>query len=436
MKKNISFLVLFFMLLSSVGAYASAPTLSTELPKAEIVPIKGDINNSYASFVQKSIKKAENNNAPVIIFEIDTYGGSVYAAEEIKNHIMDSKVPTVAFVNNKAESAGVLITIACEKVYMSKTATIGSAETVPNNEKNLSFWRSILRDTAQSRNRNSEIIEAMADRDIVIPDISQKGKLLNLTSKESLELGISDGVFEDYSSILKSLNLDGNNYEVNEMDASLKFINIISNQSISTILLVVGMVGFVIEIFTPGFGVGGILSVISFGLFFIGNIFAGNSTWLAILIFVLGIILLGIELIVPGFGIAGISGILCVIGGIVLAMESIQVALPSVAIALVIAILVAVYLIKRGASSKFLKKVANTQTHNSKEGYLSVDTTELKVGEIGRTLTILRPTGFIEIDGKKYEAIAYEGFIEKDMKVQVYKIESFKVFVRRTDNGI
>ncbi|RVU55329.1 NfeD family protein [Anaerosphaera multitolerans] len=427
MKKKLSLLILFLMIFSNFQVYASSP-------KAEIVPIKGEINNSTVIFVQQSIREAEKRDAPVIIFEIDTYGGAILAAEKIKSSIMETEIPTVAFVNNKAESAGVLITIACEKVYMSKTATIGSAEPIPNTEKNLSFWRGMLRDTAQARDRDSKIIEAMADKDIEIPDVSPKGKLVNLTSKESLEFGISDGVYEDYISILKELDLGTLDYEVSKMDATLKFVNLISNPTVSTILLIVGMVGFVIEIFTPGFGVGGILSIISFGLFFIGNTLGGSSNWYAILIFVLGVVLLIVELIVPGFGIAGIGGIVCVFGGVILAMESLQVALTSVAIALIISIIVTVYFIKKGSKLKFVNKITNLHSTDSEKGYISVESTDLKVGQRGKTLSILRPTGFIEVDGKRYEAIAYDGFLEKDVEVEVNKIEAFKVYVRRVDN--
>ncbi|EFI42386.1 nodulation protein NfeD [Peptoniphilus sp. oral taxon 386] len=425
MKKILLLLFLFLTLISN-EAFANENT-------PVIIPIKSEINSAMATYVRDSIKNAEDKKSPLIIFEIDTYGGSIIAAEKIKNYIIDSKIPTVAFVNNKAESAGVLITIACKNVYMSKTATIGSAETIPKTEKNISFWKGMLRDTAQYRGRNEQIIESMADSDIYIPMIIEKGKLTNLTSKESLDLGISDGVANNYEDILKQFNLDGKKYEIAKMDLTVKVINIVSNQTVSTILLILGMLGFVVEIFTPGFGVGGIISIIAFSLFFIGNLMAGNSNWYSIVIFLVGIVLIIIEIIIPGFGIVGIGGIIFVISGLVLAMKTLEIAITSIAIALIITILCGIYLIKKGKKLKFINNVTLSKSCSSEDGYISVDYAKLDVGRNGKTISILRPTGYIEIDGKKYEAIAYNGFIEKDVEVVVCKIEAFKIFVRRKE---
>ena len=191
MKKKLLTFLMLFLIFISINLYANSQN------DVFVVKINGEINNATVSYVEDSVKKAEEAKADAIIFEIDTYGGQVIAAEKIKNKIIDTDVRTIAYVNNKAESAGVLLTIACEKVYMSKTATIGSAETIPKTEKNISFWRSILRNTAEYRDRDEKIIEAMADSDVVIEGLSEKGKLINLTSSESLKYKISDGIADD-----------------------------------------------------------------------------------------------------------------------------------------------------------------------------------------------------------------------------------------------
>ena len=182
---------------------------------------------------------------------------------------------------------------------MANSATIGSAETIPNTEKIMSMWRAILRDTAQYRDRNYKIIEAMADKDIKIDGITEEGKLVNLTAKEALEYGIADNISNDYKSILEFFNIEASRVIEVEEGFQVKLAKYISSSSISTILLAIGFIGVVVEIFTPGFGIGGIASIIAFGLYFGGNILAGNSDWISLTLFVIGLILLVIEGMVP-----------------------------------------------------------------------------------------------------------------------------------------
>ena len=174
-----------------------------------VIPIEGEINKATYRFVRDSMKDIDPNTTDAIIFDIDTYGGLVDQAINIKDLIVSSPVPTISYVNNKAVSAGVLITIASENVAMANGATIGSAETIPNEEKVLSMWRGVLRDTAQLRGRDSELIEAMADKNLEIEGIISKGKLLNLTSQEAKEYGISDVSANNYEEILSHFNIQG-----------------------------------------------------------------------------------------------------------------------------------------------------------------------------------------------------------------------------------
>lgn len=424
MKKKFSLLLFFIILFIPVLSFSKSNDVY-------VIKIEDEINGATTSHVESSIKKAKKQNVDTIIFEIDTYGGQVVAAEKIKNLIIDSNLKTIAYVNNKAESAGVLITIACEKVYMSKTATIGSAETIPKTEKNISFWRSILRDTAQYRNRNPEVIEAMADSDMEIPNISNKGKLVNLTSKESLDYGISDGTVRDYKDILKNESLENKNIVNIKMSFENKLVKFVSNPIISTILITLAMVSFVIEIFVPSFGFFGSLSVLSFGLFFIGNIVSGNANIYAFLIFLLGLLLVFIEFLIPGFGLAGISGIILLVIGIIRSMKSIEIAMTSVAVALIITIIVAVIFIKKGANSKFIKRITLNEKTSSENGYLSVDNAKNNIGDTGITITPLKPIGFAIIANKKVEVISESGYIESDTRIIVSNVEGSKVIVKK-----
>ncbi len=396
-----------------------------------IVPIKGEINKATYNFLNHTMVNLIKENPSAIIFEIDTYGGLIDEAEKIKSLIISSPVPTIAYVNNKAESAGVLITIAAEKVVMANSATIGSAETIPNTEKVLSMWRGLLRDTAQYRNRNHEVIEAMADKDIEIEGLVSRGKLVNLTSSEAVNYGIADLATDNYKEILEYFNLGNANIQRIDESLQVKLSKYISNPYISSLLLTLGFVGLVIEILTPGFGIGGTISIIGFGLYFGGNILAGNSHWTSLVLFVTGLILLVIEALVPGFGLPGISGIILVLVGTVLAMDSFGAAVLSLSIAIIITTIVTIILIKMGFKSKMLNKIVLETEHKDEKGYLSVDSGNQYLDKEGISITELRPAGFIEIDGKKLDALSDGGFISKDTNIKVVRVEGSKIFVRR-----
>lgn len=206
---------------------------------------------------------------------------------------------------------------------------------------------------------------------------------------------------------------------------------IFSNDYIFTILLIVAIVGAVFEILTPGFGLGGIISIAAFVLFFWGNIARGNTNWFEILLFVLGLLLLGFEILIPGFGVAGISGILAIAVAIVLSMEDIYFAIFSLAIALVIAIVLGIALVKRGIKSDLINRLRLFTESSSEKGYVGVKSEEVKLGDVLTTKTALRPTGYAIFHDEKIEVISDVGFIGKDEEVRVVRISGARVFVEK-----
>ena len=425
--RKIGIVLIVLLMLSSIALGSEVNTGD----KVYVVPIKGEINRATNYFVKNTIEELEHEGAKAIIFEIDTYGGLIDQAQQIKDSIISTDIPTISFVNNNAQSAGVLITIASERVVMAKNATIGSAETIPNTEKALSMWRAILRDTAQYRGRNSDIIEAMADKDIEIEGINEIGKLINLTSNEALEYGIADLIANDYQSILDNFNIKGSEIVKVEEGLQVQFAKAISSSTLSTLLLAIGLIGIAVEIFTPGFGVGGIASIIAFGLYFGGNILAGNSNWISLTFFVIGLILIVIEGMVPGFGLPGISGIIFIIIGIIMAMANLRVAVLSLSIAIILTTIVVIILVKLGYRSKIFNNIILSNKLLKDKGYIPSEDMEHLLGEEGTALSDLRPIGFIEIGSNKYDALSDGGFIVRNDKIKVVKVEGSKIFVRR-----
>lgn len=430
MKKKSIIVFLIVMLLFTNSLVFAKENKSND--KVYVIPIHGEINGATKNFVIEQINKLNNkDDVGCIIFDINTYGGLIDKAIDIKDAIISTDIKTISYVNNKAESAGVLLTIASEDIAVAQNATIGSAETIPNTEKVMSMWRAVLRDTAQHRGRNPLIIESMAEKDIFVPGVIVKGKLLNLTSQEAIELEIADVVASDYEEILNKLEVDYESIVVIEENYQVKLAKYISNPYINSLFLTIAFVGMVIEIFSPGFGLGGTISIIGFGLYFGGNILAGHSNWTSLILFITGFILLIVEAIVPGFGLPGISGLILVFTGIIMAVESLGVAAISISIAIIVTTIITILLIKLGFKSKILDNIIlKSDVTNNEDNEKKISKEEL-LGSIGKSVSILRPTGFIEIEGQRYDALSEEGFIQEGSKVVVSKIEGNKIFVRR-----
>jgi membrane-bound serine protease (ClpP class) len=261
--------------------------------------------------------------------------------------------------------------------------------------------------------------------------VIEKGKLLSLTATEAYDLNITELISSDYNEMLDYFNIDYSNVNMIDENLQIRFSKMISSPIVSSILLTLGFIGLVIEIFTPGFGIGATISLIGFGLYFGGNILAGNSGWTEIVLFILGLILLGIEALAPGFGLPGISGIIIILVGIVLAMDNVQYAIMSLSIAIIVSTFLGIMLVRKGYNSKLFNRVILDNMLMSNKGYVSSSDRSGLIGKEGRTLTDHRPSGFSIIEGEKYDTISDEGFILKDTEVIVSKVEGSKIIIRR-----
>lgn len=424
MKNRIGILIVVLILLVSSVAFADSDSVY-------VIPVKGNINGVTRSIIEDGIKEAENSGASTIVFEIDTYGGFIHSAEEIKNDIVNAGLPTISYINNKAESAGVLIAIASEKLVMNTSATIGSAETIPNEEKVLSLWVSLLRDTAQYRNRDDQIVAAMADKRIAVDDLVESGRLLNLTTKEAEDVGFIDYSVNSLDEILKAEDKVGAQIVEPEISFKNRIANVLTNPIVNTLLLILGFVGAVVELFMPGFGLGGVLSILGFGLFFTGNIISGNAEWMSLVLFILGGVLIFIEMLIPGFGLPGISGIVLILMGIISAMRDVTQGVLSLSIAIIIASIVAIIVVKKGFESPLMKRIVlgkNLDTESVKpDSFYTLDL----IGKEGEAVTILRPSGTISIDGTRYDALSEGDFIPQGAQIKVLRVIGTKIFVRR-----
>ncbi|NLM04431.1 MAG: nodulation protein NfeD [Clostridiales bacterium] len=398
-----------------------------------IIPIEGEIGPALDQYVNDTMTNIkEDPNAVGIIFEINTYGGRIDSANNISKAMMDIDIPTISFVNTKAVSAGVLLAISSDTIIMAPGSTIGSAETIPNTEKILSEWTSSLRTVAQKKGHSAKIVAAMADKSIEIAGLIEKDKLLNLTAQEAKEVGFIDSIESSYNNILQNMDLEYTDIIKVPISGTVKLAQIATSTYISTILLALGFIGIIVEILTPGFGIGGTISLMAFGIYFGGAILAGNTTWAVLLVFLVGIILLFIETFIPGFGIPGIGGIISIIISIFMASDNAATAIISLLIAFICTIIAFILLLKYAPRNKYFDSIIlktqikgdEEEKTNEKEKYLNKE---------GIAISMLRPVGKIDIDGDILEVISEGVFIEKGSRVVVTNINDNKIIVKKID---
>ncbi len=406
--------------------------------------IDSEIDLGLAPYISRVISDAEKANADAIIFKINTFGGRVDAATQIKDAILNSRVKTVAFINNRAISAGALIALSCNKIIMVPGSLIGAATVVDQagqkvGEKYQSYMRSEMRSTAEKNGRPTNIAEGMVDERVVIPGLVDSTQLVTLTSKEALKYKIADTVLTDFDDALAYLDLK--NAKVTEISPNwaedvVKFLN---NPIVSSILIMIGFFGLMAEIKTPGWGVAGTAGLIALALFFGSSYILQLASALEIIMFVIGLGLLLAEIfVIPGFGVAGISGIILIFLSIFLSllgskpfidMERVSIAIIQISGAILVALIGIFLLAKYLPKSTIFNKLVLGQSEKADEGFVSFPTISELIGKEGIAYTTLRPGGTAEIDGKRVDVVADSEYIDRGTKIRVLRVEGIKVVV-------
>lgn len=409
-----------------------------------LADIDGEIDLGLAPYITRVVREAEKNNASAIIFKINTFGGRVDAATQIKDAILSSKILTIGFINNRAISAGALIALSCNKIAMVPGSSIGAATVVDQSgekvgEKYQSYMRSEMRSTAERNGRRTDIAEGMVDERVVIEGLTDSTHLITLTSEEAYKYKIADTLITDYRNVLTAFNLK--NAEIVHVSSNWaeEVVRFLNNPIISSILIMIGFFGLMAEIKTPGWGLPGTAGLIALILFFGSSYILQLASMLEILLFVLGLVLLLAEIfIIPGFGVTGVSGIALILVSIFLAllgsdpfldMKTVSMAIIQLSVSLVAALtgifLLAKFLPKSTAFSRLV--LAETQTAD--KGFVSFPSDTNLIGKTGIAYTTLRPGGTALIDDRKVDVVADSEYIEKDKKIKVIRVEGIKVVV-------
>ena len=435
-------LIGFILFIESFQVYAQKPVVY-------VAPIEGVIDLGLAPFVQRVLEEAATAKASAVVLDINTFGGRVDAAVLIRDALLESKILTVAFINKRAISAGALISLATEKIAMADGGTIGAATPVqiglpgapaqPVAEKTVSYMRKEFRATAEQRNRPALIAEAMVDADVEIPDIIQKGKLLTLTTKEALDVKVADFQANTLEAVLQSLDLgDADIRHASETWAET-LVRFLTHPVVSSLLMTLGIMGIIVEIRVPGFGLPGLMGLVSLGLFFWGHTLVRLAGLEEFLLVSLGLILVAMEIFfIPGFGIAGIFGILALMGGLGLSLigsgatwDSTLSALGQVSLSILVAILVALFLLRYFQRLPFGKRLLLKTSLLSKEGYASSPEEDQRwLGKRGTAATDLHPSGIAHLNGDRVDVVSDGDFINVGQAVEVVRVDGNRIVVR------
>ena len=430
------------------------------------VDIKEEIGPSSWRLARRSFTRALEEGARYIVIHLNTYGGTVIHADSLRSMILRCPVPVWVFVDNNAASAGALISIACDRVYMSEGANIGAATVVDATgekqpDKMQSYMRSMMRSTAQAKGKDTLVIkgeqrlvwrrdpaiaEAMVDEEVEVAGVSERGKVLTFTAYEAMRHGFCDGIVSSIEGLLRAEGVE--QYELREYRVTTldRLIGFLVHPILQGLLIMIIVGGIYFELQTPGVGFPLVASLSACALYFAPLYLEGLATYIEIILFAAGVILLLLEIFVfPGFGIPGIAGAACIIGSLALAdveafsldfagefARELLYSLFFVATCAVFSLFFSLWLGRRLFGARRLG-LALRATTPVEEGFIGVDMTAgREIGKRGKAFTSLRPAGKVEVEGEVYDAVSNNGdYIEKDAGVRIIKHQAGQLYVEQ-----
>lgn len=414
--------------------------------------IDAEIDPRTNRYTELALDEAIELGVDLVVIEMDTYGGAVNDADDITTKILDLDIPIVVFINKDAASAGALISIACDSIYMAPGASIGAATVVVATgqaapDKYQSYMRSTMRSTAEATGRDPKIAEAMVDQEIEIDSVTEAGKVLTFSTSEAIKHNFCEAELKSVEEVILRQGIE--EYELIEfkLSAAERIIKFFLNPFISGILILIIIGGIYFELQTPGVGFPILASIIAAILYFVPYYLNGLAANWEIIVFFVGIILLILEVfVIPGFGIAGIAGIFLIIGSLILVMLNNDLfdfsfvdagEITKAAAATLSGMLASVILMFFGGvrltQTKVFKRVSLEDTQDVSEGYTSNFNEQSYLGMKGTTYTVLRPSGKIFVNGELKDAFTRGEYVEKDKTVEVIGSSGSSLKVKEID---
>ncbi|MDR3181114.1 MAG: ATP-dependent Clp protease proteolytic subunit [Prevotellaceae bacterium] len=427
----------------------AADTNPARRPLVYVIELMQEINAPAVRLVRKGLHAATDAGADYVLLHLNTYGGELAAADSIRNALLHFPVPIIVYIDNQAASAGALIAIACDSIYMRSGGSIGAATVVHQTgeaapDKYQSFMRSMMRATAEAQGRDPRIAEAMVDPRTVVPNVSDSGKVLTFTVDEAITHRYCEGKAESIAGVLQQARIGDYELITYRPTTLDRIIHFLLNPVLQGLFLMLIIGGIYFELQSPGIGFPLAAAVTAALLYFAPLYLEGLLQHWELLVFILGVALILIEIfIIPGFGVTGISGVLLCATGLIFAMvdnslfktpEGFNLAvlvrpMATLSIAVFCGLTGAIYLTRRLYSTRMFSRIALRTDLTGSEGYVGVATAPaLTVGSEGVAQTALRPSGKVEINGEIYDAVAAYGMIGKGDAVRVTRYETGQIY--------
>lgn len=445
-----------------LGMFLLPPAVFPEVSgPVYVIPVEGEIEKGLVWMIRRGIREAEEASAQAIVLAMNTNGGAADATEEIMELLIRTKIPTYTFVDVRAFSAGAYIAVATDQIYMAPGSMIGAATPIASSplggaaqlseahlEKITSAFRAMIATTAEEKGHPVEVVEAMVDRDVEIPDLIEKGKLLTLTNTKAVEFGLARKTVSNLDELLSEAGLSSAPREKIRITPSESLARFITGSIVTVLLLLGGLAGIYFEIRTPGFGLPGILGLSLLAIFFFGHNVAGLAGYEVIVLFGVGLILLLIEIfITPGFGLLGGAGIVGIVLSIILAMgrgplfdpRTIihpnyfrAISLFGVVVVSFVLLILATYRAVFNRSSPLYERFVLTAGEKRDQGFESAENgISGLIDSRGMTLTKLRPAGKASIDNRSVDVVSLGEFIDRGEEVKVIAVDGNRVVVRK-----
>lgn len=438
------------LILSAALVLSASLVWGQKKPQVMVMEIRDEIDPRMLRQVKLALDHAEKIKADYVIVDMDTYGGVLTDAKEIVDLVMDFKKPIWVFINSDAASAGALISIACDSIYMSKGASIGAATVVEGDgqqapDKYQSYMRSIMRSTAEANHRDPRIAEGMVDDRIVIDSIKQAGKVITFTTSEAIKHGYCEALVESIEEILNRNKIKDYELQHFQLGVTEKIIAIFLNPFISGILILVILGGIYFELQTPGVGFPLFAAITALVLYLVPYYLSGLAEYWEIIALFIGILLLLAEVfIIPGLGVAGISGITLVVVSMVLIMLNNDffnfefVPMGDIVMATFATVggisggmLLLIFGGARLTDTKAFKRISLNDSQESSQGFSVNSNTQAMMGKKGLAHTILRPSGKVLIEDQVFDAFTRGEFVEKGEPIEVIGTEGVTLRVKK-----
>ena len=431
------------MMLLSVAGYCN-----DSLSVVYRIRLDMDIDKAAQRKVVMGLEKASEHGADYVLLDLDTYGGAVDAADSIRSAILRYEKPVIAYVNMQAASAGALISIACDSIYMKTGSSIGAATVVNQSgevmpDKYQSFMRGMMRSTAQATGRDPKVAESMVDT----------AHVLSLTPEEAIAVGYCNGIYESHLDVIDAV-MGGNNFEIKDIDSDMtwvdRLIQFLLNPLLQSIFMMMIIGGIFVEIRTPGIGLPLMTAVLGALLYFAPAYIGHLAEHWEILMFVAGLLLIGVEIFVlPGFGVCGISGIVLVVLSLAFSMvdniefyrwdgtldlSPVLKPLGIVILSAAAAIWGSVWLVRRLYPTSVFDHVALREEMKASEGFTGVVSgLDSLVGKEVVVFHDMKPSGKVQTsEGHVYEAVLkFGGFASKGETLTVISAGQGRLYCDR-----